>query len=112
MRRVNFGNFLPKSCAPSLGGRKESEVSQRIDRDCGSSAHYFKIDEGSLSRGPSDLCRFTFSRADNASAIDKLMLFGKGASEVEDIKRDVEVTSAFTESGEKRKRLKASALCW
>ena len=97
MRRVNCGNFFPKSCAPSLGGRKESEVSQRIDRDCGSSAHYFKIDDayGSLSRGPSDLCRFTFPRADDASAIDNLMLFGKGVSEVEDIKRDVKVTSAL-----------------
>ena len=50
------------------------------------------MDDGSLS-GPGDLCRFTFSRADNASAIDKLMLFGKGASEVGDIERDVEVTS-------------------
>ena len=95
MRRVNCGNFFPKSSAPSLGGRKESEVSQQIDRDCGSSAHYFKIDDGSLSRGPSDLCRFTFPRADDASAIDNLMLFGKGVSEVEDIKRDVEVTSAL-----------------
>ena len=69
--------------------------------DCGSSAHYFKIDDGSLSRGPSDLCRFTFSRADDASAIDNLMLFGKGVSEVEDIKRDVEVTSALLKVGKK-----------
>ena len=95
MRRVNCGNFFPKPCATSLEGREESEVSQRIDWDCGSSAHYFKIDDGSLSRGPSDLCRFTFSRADDASAIDNSMLFGKGASEVEDIKGDVEVTSAL-----------------
>ena len=45
--------------------------------------------------GPGDLCRFTFSRADDASAIDNLMLFRKGASEVGDIERDVEVTSAL-----------------
>ena len=40
-----------------------------------------------------DLFRFTFSRADDASAVDNLMLFGKGASEVGNIERDVEVTS-------------------
>ena len=45
--------------------------------------------------GPGDLCRFTFSKADDASAIDNLMLFGKGESEVGDIERDVEVTSAL-----------------
>ena len=51
----------------------------------------------------------TFSKADDASAIDKL--FGRGTSEVGDIERDVEVTSALL-NVEKKKRLKASALCW
>ena len=53
----------------------------------------------------------TFSKADDASAIDNLMLFGRGTSEVGDIERDVEVTSALL-NVEKKKRLKASALCW
>ena len=53
----------------------------------------------------------TFSKADDASAIDNLMLFGKGTSEVGDVERDVEVTSALL-NVEKKKRLKASALCW
>ena len=44
---------------------------------------------------PGDLCRFTFSRADETSAIDNLMLFDKGASEEGNIERDVEVTSAL-----------------
>ena len=39
------------------------------------------------------------------------MLLGKGASEVVDVERDVEVTSALL-NVEKKKRLKASALCW
>ena len=39
------------------------------------------------------------------------MLFGKGASEVGDVERDVEVTSALLKV-EKKKRLKASPLCW
>ena len=44
----------------------------------------------------------TFSKADDASAIDNLMLFGKGTSEV----GDIEVTSALL-NVEKKKRLKA-----
>ena len=48
----------------------------------------------------------TFSKADDASAIDNLMLFGKGTSEVGDVERDVEVTSALL-NVEKKKRLKA-----
>ena len=44
---------------------------------------------------PGDLCRFTFSKADETSAIDNLMLFDKGASEEGNIERDVEVTSAL-----------------
>ena len=51
----------------------------------------------------------TFSKADDASAIDILMLFGRGTSELGDIERDVEVTSALL-NVEKKKRLKASAL--
>ena len=45
------------------------------------------------------------------AAIDNLILFGKGASKVGDVERDVEVTSALL-NVEKKKRLKASALCW
>ena len=57
-------------------------------------SHSFKIDAGSLSV-PGDLCRFTFSRADETSAIDNLMLFDEGASKVGDIERDLEVTSTL-----------------
>ena len=43
--------------------------------------------------------------------MDNLILFGKGVSEVGDVERDVEVTSALL-NVEKKKRLKVSALCW
>ena len=50
-------------------------------RNCGSSAHYFQIDDGSLS-GPGSLCGFTFSRTDDASSIENSKLFDKVESEV------------------------------
>ena len=46
-----------------------------------SSAHSFQIGDGSLS-GHGSLCGFTFSRADDASSIENLMLFDKVDSEV------------------------------
>ena len=67
---------------------------------------HFLICWENLGKLTGDLCRFNFSKAD-----DNLMLFGKGASEVGDVERDVEVTSALLKV-EKKKRLKASALCW
>ena len=46
-----------------------------------SSAHSFQIGDGSLS-GHGSLCGFTFSRADDASSKENLMLFDKVDSEV------------------------------
>ena len=76
--------------------------------DCDSSAHSFQIDDGSLSDHGS-LCGFTFSRADDASSIENSKLFDKVESEVWDVERDVQVTSALLKV-EKKKRLKDSTL--
>ena len=76
-----------------------------FDWDCSSSAHSFQIDDGSLS-GHGSLCGFTFSRTDDAPFIENLMLFDKVESEVWDVERDVQITSALLKV-EKKKRLKA-----
>ena len=93
-----------------IGGVRETTVMCRnnFDWDCSSSAHSFQIDDRSLS-GHSSLCGFTFSRTDDASSIENLMLFDKVESEVWDVERDVQVTSALLKV-EKKKRLKDSTL--
>ena len=76
-----------------------------FDWDCSSSAHSFQIDDESLSDHGS-LCGFTFPRTDDASLKENLMLFDKVESEVWDVERDVQITSALLKV-EKKKRLKA-----
>ena len=79
-----------------------------FDWDCSSSAHSLQIDDGSLS-GHGSLCGFTFSRKDDASFIENLMLFDKVESDVWDVERDVQIAPALLKV-EKEKRLKDSTL--
>ena len=62
-------------------GEKTVMCRNNFDGDCSSSAHSFQIDDGSLSDHGS-LCGFSFSRTDDASSIENLMLFDKVESEV------------------------------
>ena len=75
-------------CAISLGGEKTVMCRNNFDWDCSSSAHSFQIDDESLS-GHGSLCGFTFSRTNDASSIENLMLFDKVESEVWAVERDV-----------------------
>ena len=52
-----------------------------FDRDCSSSAHSFQMDDGNLS-GHGSLCGFTFSRTDDTSFIENLIVFDEVESEV------------------------------
>ena len=85
-------------------GDKTIMCGNNFDWDCSSSAHSFQIDDESLS-GHGSLCGFTFSRTDDASSIENSKLFDKVESEVWDVERDVQVTSALLKV-EKKKRLK------
>ena len=89
-------------------GEKTVMCRNNFDWDCSSSAHSFQIDDGSLS-GHSSLCGFTFSRTDDASSIENLMLFDKVESEVWEVERDVQITSALLKV-EKKKLFKDSTL--
>ena len=89
-------------------GEKTVMCRNDFDWDCSSSAHSFQIGDGSLS-GHGSLCGFTFSRTDDASSIENLMLFDKVESEVWELERDVQITSALLKV-EKKKRLKDSTL--